>query len=71
MRIIKRLEAVCVLLATTAASGTFHNINEWITRALNLPIPMDKIGVFADLGAGSIALWHHLHHKRHKEAEPG
>ena len=59
---IKRIELVCVSIATTVASGSFHHINDWITQMIGVPV--DRIGAVADLGAGALAFWHWRHHRK-------
>ena len=63
---IKRIELVCVSIATTVASGSFHHLNDYITAMIGLPV--DRIGAIADIGTGTIAFWHWRHTRRKEHA---
>ena len=59
---IQRIEYGCVTIATAVATGTFHNMNDYLTGMLGVPV--DKVGAFADIGAGAIAFMHWRHSRK-------
>lgn len=57
---LRRIETICVTIATAAAgSGIVH---------LHVPALVGTLGMYADLGAGSLAV-HHCWRHRHQHAE--
>ena len=48
-------------LATAIATGTFRGINESLSEIVGFPV--DRIGVFADIVAGTLAFWNWRRHK--------
>lgn len=59
--ILHRIEAVAVTVATTIATGSLRGVNESLSQMIGFPI--DRIGAFADIVAGTLAF---LHWRRHK-----
>lgn len=55
-RLLHKIEGVAVAIATGGALSGLHDVKP-------LGLPVDKWGMYADLVAGSIALFHYLHHK--------
>ena len=65
MRILRRVEAIAVMLATGGAVSGLNGLHP-------AGIELDRWGMFADLVAGAIALAHWTHHRRHhKPHTPG
>jgi hypothetical protein len=65
--LLHRLELLCVSIATTVASGTFKGINDRLSEIVGIPI--ERLGVWADLGAGILAFYGWYKHR--KEAKDG
>lgn len=55
--LLSRIEAVCVALATTGAIAALYGFDL---------LPIDRIGLYADLGAGALALIHSVRHRKGK-----
>lgn len=51
LRLVHKIEAACIALATGGAVSGLHDV-----RPLGLPV--DRAGMYADLGAGGFALAH-------------
>lgn len=62
-RLIHKAEGVAVTIATAgAASGLKH---------IELGIPLEQWGLYADLVAGSLAFGHFVHHRLHRKETHG
>ena len=59
--LLHRLELMCVTIATAVATGTFKGLDDRMSEIVGLPV--DRIGVYADIGAGALA-FHSWNHKR-------
>lgn len=60
LRLLHKIEAGCIAVATGGAASGLHGIRP-------LGVPLDRAGMYADLGAGSFALAHWLNHRRKSE----
>ena len=50
---------MAVTIATTVATGSFRNVNDYMTKVIGLRV--DRIGAIADIVAGTITFWHVRH----------
>ena len=65
--LLHRLELLCVSVATTVATGTFKGLNDRLSEIVGIPV--ERLGVWADLGAGILAFYHW--HKHRKDGKHG
>ena len=59
--LVRRIELMAVTIATTVATGSFHNLNDYMTKVIGLRV--DRIGAVADIVAGTITFWHVRHER--------
>jgi len=59
--LVRRIELMAVTVATTVATGSFPNLDGYMTKAIGLPV--DRVGAIADIVAGTITLWHVRHER--------
>ncbi|HWX87566.1 MAG TPA: hypothetical protein VNX67_05280 [Solirubrobacteraceae bacterium] len=53
----RRADALCVTTATLGALASAFGLTDW------LPLPVERIGVIADIGAGAFAACHAIRHR--------
>lgn len=66
-RLIHRAEAICVAIATSVAAGVLGKTDEKINHLLDkvgIGIPVDKLGLYADVAAGTIFVVLRVYGKR-------
>jgi hypothetical protein len=61
--LLRRVEVACVTIATTVATGSFRGFDNHLSEIVGVPV--DKVGIVADIGAGGLA-FHHWYSHKHK-----
>jgi hypothetical protein len=59
IHVLRRVEASAIALATAGAASGLNSVKP-------AGIPLDRLGMWADIIAGGFALTHFLHHKRRR-----